>query len=176
MACVDCPLPQDCCCTLAAGWVAVLCETAAPELLLLLLVEATGALRPCRLLTADRFLMPITKHRESRMLDLPLPLSPVMALKPGSKFVRQTRCAYDLKPSMLTSLMYMVLPAQQRACCWDMKYRRQLYYVMEPRRLPAAAQEGQEARPTAAAADVDERPRVCDVTFAVLIDELGVDM
>lgn len=59
-------------------------------------------------LTADRFLMPITKQRESRMLDLPLPFSPVMALKPGSNCERQTRCAYDLKPSMLTSLMYML--------------------------------------------------------------------
>lgn len=60
-----------------------------------------------QLLTADRFLMPMTKHRLSKMLDLPLPLSPVMALNPGSKLVRHTRCAYDLKPSMLTSLMYM---------------------------------------------------------------------
>jgi len=55
--------------------------------------------------------MPITKQSESRMLDLPLPFSPVIALNPGSKFVKHTRWAYDLKPSMLTSLMYIVLAA-----------------------------------------------------------------
>lgn len=46
---------------------------------------------PSNPLTAERFLMPITKQRLSRMLDLPLPFNPVMALKPGSKLLSVTR-------------------------------------------------------------------------------------
>lgn len=57
--------------------------------------------------TCDRFLMPITKQIASRMLDFPLPFNPVIALKPGSKFDSVTLCAYDLKPSIETSLMYI---------------------------------------------------------------------
>lgn len=47
--------------------------------------------------------MPRTKQMASRMLDLPLPLRPVMALKNGSKSDTTVRCAYDLKPSMMIS-------------------------------------------------------------------------
>lgn len=42
------------------------------------------------------------------MLDLPLPLRPVMALKLWSKLCKLTRWAYDLNPSMSTLLMYIV--------------------------------------------------------------------
>lgn len=45
------------------------------------------------LLTCERFLMPMTKQMESRMLDLPVPFSPVMALNVGSKLDSETRCA-----------------------------------------------------------------------------------
>lgn len=41
------------------------------------------------------------------MLDFPVPLSPVMALKQGSKLGSVTREAYDLKPSMVISSMYI---------------------------------------------------------------------
>lgn len=52
--------------------------------------------------------MPSTKQMASRMLDLPDPLSPVIALKRGSKPGTTTRDAYDLKPSMVISEMCMV--------------------------------------------------------------------
>lgn len=55
--------------------------------------------------------MPSTKQMESRMLDLPEPLSPVMALKEGSKPETTVRVAYDLKPSITTSSMYMAAAA-----------------------------------------------------------------
>jgi hypothetical protein len=51
--------------------------------------------------------MPRTKQMESRMLDLPEPLRPVMALKDGSKPDTTVRVAYDLKPSITISSMYM---------------------------------------------------------------------
>jgi len=47
--------------------------------------------------------MPSTKQMASRMLDLPEPLRPVMALNRGSNAGTTVRCAYDLKPSMHTS-------------------------------------------------------------------------
>ena len=52
--------------------------------------------------------MPSTKQMASRMLDLPDPLSPVIALKRGSNPGTVTREAYDLKPSMMISEMCMV--------------------------------------------------------------------
>lgn len=45
---------------------------------------------------------------ESRMLDFPLPLRPVMALKSGSNPIISVLCAYDLKPSMTIDLMNIV--------------------------------------------------------------------
>lgn len=57
--------------------------------------------------------MPSTKQMESRMLDFPEPLSPVMALKDGSKPDTTVRVAYDLKPSITTSSMYMAAGAPQ---------------------------------------------------------------
>ena len=42
------------------------------------------------------------------MLDFPVPFSPVIALKYLSKAGMWTRVAYDLKPSMVMSSMYMV--------------------------------------------------------------------
>ena len=43
--------------------------------------------------TCDRFVMPSTKHIESRMLDLPDPFRPVMALNRGSNAGTTVRCA-----------------------------------------------------------------------------------
>lgn len=57
--------------------------------------------------TCASVLSPMTKQMESRMLDFPVPLSPVMALKQGSKLGSVTREAYDLKPSMVISSMYI---------------------------------------------------------------------
>lgn len=54
-------------------------------------VVVTGSLMACsaccppKKLTWDKLVMPNTKQMESRMLDLPLPLRPVMALKYLSK-------------------------------------------------------------------------------------------
>lgn len=42
------------------------------------------------------------------MLDFPLPLRPVMALKRGSNPIISVLCAYDLKPSMTIDLMNIV--------------------------------------------------------------------
>ena len=53
--------------------------------------------------------MPSTKQMASRMLDLPLPLRPVMALNSESKPEISVREAYDLKPSSTIPLMYMAL-------------------------------------------------------------------
>jgi len=53
--------------------------------------------------TCVRLLMPSTKQIASKMLLFPLPLRPVMALNSGSKPDTTVRCAYDLKPSMITS-------------------------------------------------------------------------
>ena len=55
-----------------------------------------------------RLVMPNTKQMASSTLDLPEPLRPVMALKVGSHPAITVRCAYDLKPSITTSLMNMV--------------------------------------------------------------------
>ena len=49
--------------------------------------------------------MPRTKQIESRTFDLPLPLSPVMALNWESKPEMTVRVAYDLKPSSTISMM-----------------------------------------------------------------------
>ena len=49
-------------------------------------------------LTDDIFVMPRTKHIASRMLDLPDPLRPVMALNEESHPVICVRTGYDLKP------------------------------------------------------------------------------
>jgi len=51
--------------------------------------------------------MPSTKQIESRMLDLPEPFRPVMALKNGSKLGTTVRWAYDLKPSTTISSINM---------------------------------------------------------------------
>ena len=53
--------------------------------------------------TCDRLVMPMTKQMASRMLDLPVPLKPVMALNCGSNVPITVRCAYDLKPSTTIS-------------------------------------------------------------------------
>ena len=59
--------------------------------------------------------MPSTKQIESRMLDFPLPLRPVMALNFGSKLGIVTRVAYDLKPSRVISSM--CIATEQSARC-----------------------------------------------------------
>ncbi len=50
-----------------------------------------------------RLVIPSTKQIESRMLDFPDPLRPVMALKDASKPETCVRTGYDLKPSMMSS-------------------------------------------------------------------------
>lgn len=64
----------------------------------------------CRLeaLTCCKFVIPKTKQIESKMLDLPDPFKPVMALKNGSKPETTVLVAYDLNPSKQISLIYMV--------------------------------------------------------------------
>lgn len=56
-----------------------------------------------------RLVIPRRKQIPSRMLDLPLPLSPVMALNSGSKPLISVRWAYDLKPSMAIDFMNIAL-------------------------------------------------------------------
>ena len=51
----------------------------------------------------DRLEMPRTKQIESRILDLPEPFRPVMALNSESKPEMMVRFAYDLKPSRMIS-------------------------------------------------------------------------
>lgn len=46
----------------------------------------------------DMFVIPRTKHIASRMLDLPEPFKPVMALNEASQPVIWVRTGYDLKP------------------------------------------------------------------------------
>ena len=46
----------------------------------------------------DIFVIPRTKHIASRMLDLPDPFKPVMALNEASQPVISVRTGYDLKP------------------------------------------------------------------------------
>jgi hypothetical protein len=48
--------------------------------------------------TWDMLVIPNTKHIASRMLDLPEPFRPVMALKEGSHPTIWVRTGYDLKP------------------------------------------------------------------------------
>ena len=55
--------------------------------------------------TCCKLVIPMTKQMESRMLDFPEPLNPVMALNTGSKLVTVVRVAYDLNPSRHISLM-----------------------------------------------------------------------
>ena len=57
---------------------------------------------------ADMREMPMTKQMASRMLDLPEPFKPVIALNYGSKSGILVRTEYDLKPSITISLMYIV--------------------------------------------------------------------
>ncbi len=59
-------------------------------------------------LTCERLVIPMRKQMESRMLLLPDPLRPVMALKAGSKPLISVRWPYDLKPSMTIDLIYML--------------------------------------------------------------------
>lgn len=54
------------------------------------------------------FVIPKTKHIESRIFDFPLPLRPVMELKVSSHPEMTVRTAYDLKPSMTTSTTLIV--------------------------------------------------------------------
>ena len=68
--------------------------------------------RPSR--TCERLVIPSTKQMASRMLLLPEPFRPVMALNRGSNAGTTVRCAYDLNPSMHTSSTYMVFFVERR--------------------------------------------------------------
>ena len=59
-------------------------------------------------LTVLILVIPSTKHIASRIFDFPLPLRPVMELKVSSHPPMTVRTAYDLKPSM-TSSMILIL-------------------------------------------------------------------
>jgi len=77
--------------------------------------------------TCSSFEMPRTKQIESRMLDLPLPFRPVMALNCWSKPVTTVRLAYDLKPSIMISSICMaarhrVSPESSRHPHWAHTY------------------------------------------------------
>jgi len=70
--------------------------------------------RPSRRRTCERLVIPSTKQMASRMLLLPEPFRPVMALNRGSNAGTTVRCAYDLNPSMHTSSTYMVFFVERR--------------------------------------------------------------
>ena len=61
-------------------------------------LRATHAWRPRRRART-------TKQMESRMFDFPDPFRPVIALNFGSKRPITVRCAYDLKPSTMISMI-----------------------------------------------------------------------
>lgn len=59
-------------------------------------------------LTWDKLVIPNRKQMESKMLDFPLPFSPVIALNSGSNPIISVLCAYDLKPSTTMDFIYIV--------------------------------------------------------------------
>lgn len=75
---------------------------------------ASSSERPSRRRTCERLVIPSTKQMASRMLLLPEPFRPVMALNRGSNAGTTVRCAYDLNPSMHTSSTYMVFFVERR--------------------------------------------------------------
>ena len=62
------------------------------------LASCTKPLRGNGSRTVDMLVIPRTKHIASRMLDLPEPFNPVMALNEASQPVICVRTGYDLKP------------------------------------------------------------------------------
>ena len=56
-----------------------------------------------------------TKQMESRMFDFPDPFRPVIALNFGSKRPITVRCAYDLKPSTMISMIRMVREGTEKS-------------------------------------------------------------
>ena len=77
------------------------CAAEAPRFPTLPPLRATHAWRPRRRART-------TKQMESRMFDFPDPFRPVIALNFGSKRPITVRCAYDLKPSTMISIMRIV--------------------------------------------------------------------
>lgn len=80
-------------------------------------------------LTWSNLEIPSTKQIESKMLDLPVPFKPVMAVNSGSKSLISVRLPYDLKPSNITDLIYMILwcaqfRAQFKRCCGTIKWKK----------------------------------------------------
>ena len=75
---------------------------------------ASSSERPSRGRTCERLVIPSTKQMASRMLLLPEPFRPVMALNRGSNAGTTVRCAYDLNPSMHTSSTYLVFFVERR--------------------------------------------------------------
>ena len=72
------------------------------------------AMRP---ITCVRLVIPSTKQMESRMLDLPDPFRPVIALNCGSKPGMTTLCAYDLKPSTVISFTCILITNYHYKAC-----------------------------------------------------------
>lgn len=58
--------------------------------------------------TCVKLVMPSTKQIESSIFDLPVPLRPVMAVNSLSKPSISVRLPYDLKPSIINFLMYIM--------------------------------------------------------------------
>lgn len=65
--------------------------------------------------------IPKQKQMASRMLDFPEPFRPVMALKVGSQPVMTVRTAYDLKPSIINSVILMVGGRGPVGACYGVK-------------------------------------------------------
>ena len=74
-----------------------------------------------KIITCVRLVMPSRKQIASRMLDLPLPFSPVIALNRGSNPLISVRWAYDLNPSMTMDLMNMIVVKKQSYCIKTME-------------------------------------------------------
>lgn len=63
------------------------------------------------------FVIPSTKHIASRILDLPEPLRPVMALNDASHPVMVVRTGYDLNPASGVNIKYASRPREARRAC-----------------------------------------------------------
>lgn len=74
-----------------------------------------------RSITCVRLVIPSTKQMESRMLDLPDPFRPVIALNCGSKPGMTTLCAYDLNPSTVISFTCILITNYHYRACYKLK-------------------------------------------------------
>lgn len=80
-------------------------------------------------ITCPKFVMPSTKHIESKMFDLPVPLSPVMAVNSRSNSLISVRFPYDLNPSSITDLIYIAISVQSTQFNWILHMRQIKFYA-----------------------------------------------